>query len=270
MRIGWISSRTWPESVGGAEATDFTYIQEGKKRGHEIAFLRSYDPTCDFFVLSNVHDWPVKFVEGILRNASYALYRHDAFNIIYQQPYFKNPFVVVFMSPLQKDFYLQRINVKKYFLTPCALQDLDQYKTGEKKTDHYVYIGDLLDHKGLRNIIQYAIENPHEKFVLYGKRFQSLDLPKNTQYLGELKPEEIPDILNKAKHYISLPSLIDTCPRTVTGAYLSGCKIIYNNNVGLFSWNWDWPTMTRAKLKQILMEAPTKFWANLEGAYTER
>lgn len=268
-KIGWVASRFMPSSVGGAEETDLALIQEGIKQGFQIKRIQEKPKEkFDYLVVSNYHDWQESKVLDIVEGQKYALFRHDVFQLNAAIELLQHSFVNIFMSPLQYEHYRKLlIFPKKYFLTPCAFTDLDIYHSTQKK-DHYIGIGDVVSHKGIYNIIDYAIKNQKTTFYLYGKIYGNYSPPVNVRLMGFIEPSKVPDLLAEAKYFIHLPELKDTCPRTVVAAFLSECKLVYNQNIGLFSWPWNWEKLTIEELRRILTTYKENFWKTLDSYYT--
>jgi len=270
-KVGWIASRFFPESIGGAEETDYALMEQGRKQGYLIEQVQNKPKpgTYDYLILSNFHDWSPEKALRIVENEKYAVFRHDVFKLGDALDLLKNSFCNVFMSPLQYEFYKSKLYMhNNTFMTPCAFNTFDSYHSSEKK-DHFVYVGDVAIHKGILNIAQYAVEHPDKTFYAYGNIYGDFNLPSNLKLMGFVRPERIPKILAESKFFIHLPEIIDTCPRVDVAAYLSGCELIYNSNVGLFSWPWKWTEMDFKKLKEILTEHKEKFWETLDSFFVK-
>lgn len=267
--VGWISSRYYPNWKGGAERTDYLLRKKGKELGIDIKFL--LQPTTedfDFIIVGNTHGWNKNTIYKFIANRDFALFFHDVFVKPYTEELIDKAFITIFQSPLQREFYENKYKIKRYFYQPCVIPDIEKYHVDEKEDTH-VYIGDLGANKGIFEIIKYARENKDKKFVLYGKNLLNIDFSKhpNIEYKGFVPEEEIKDILAKTKYYIQIPSLIDSCPGTCLGAYLSDCIIIGNDNVGLFSYKWNWKN--KKSIISKLKAYPKKFWTEIDKAHSE-
>jgi len=268
-KVGWVASRFAPTSKGGAEETDFALIEQGIKEGFQIERLQEKPKEkLDYIVVSNYHDWLPSRVKQIIEGYKYALFRHDIFQLNNAIELLQDSFVNIFMSPLQYQHYRKLlIFPEKHFMTPCAFTTFDPYHSVEKK-NHYVGIGDIVAHKGVYNIFDYAIKHQKDMFYLYGNIYGRYSPPMNVRLMGFIEPEKVSDILAEAKYFIHLPELKDTCPRTVVAAFLSECKLVYNQNIGLFSWPWNWEKLTVESLKKTLTEYKENFWKTLDSYYT--
>lgn len=265
-KVGWISSRKYPEYNGGAERTDYTIIEAGKKLGLEIDYLYdSRGKDYDFVVLSNVHDWRKEKILDITSNHKLVYFSHDIHYKPFTRELLDRALVSVFMSPLHKGFYDEKFNIKESFLQPAGIIDLDKYYV-DKKENYHLFIGDMHAGKGIYELVKYAREHPNDMFKIYGRNMLNLNFElDNFHYYGFLPDEKVPEMLAKAKYFIYLPTEIQPCCRMPLFAYLSDCGIIGNENIGLFSWDWDWKD--KEKIKKTIKDYPKKFWTRIDKYY---
>lgn len=270
-KVIWISDRSYPQYQGGAEQTDFVIREAGKKLGLDIIWSNVIpSDDCDFIVISNIHMWPNEDCDELVESPyKKVFFSHDPLIHQFYPKAIKNSFLSIFMSPAHYDFYRRKFIIQNYIIQPHGLFDIDCWYSKEPKKDYYLYIGDLNDYKGVQNVYKWAEENPDKQVKLYGRNFARFPfLINNFKFYGWLPDEKLPETLAEAKYFIHLPSMIDPCPRMITFAYLSGCTIIGNDNIGLSSYDWPWDD--KEKIKEILRKAPLEFWYKINKYYKGR
>lgn len=272
-KVLWISDRNYPEYNGGAERTDYVIREAGKKLGLEIEWtndLPKEDADFDFLVISNIHMWPNEKASELLWNEYPSVFfSHDPLAHPWYAQAIKQSFCTVFMSPAHADFYKKKFVIRNHFIQPHGIIDLDKWFSKKKKKDYYLYIGDLNPYKGVQNVYAWAKENPDKEVRLWGRNFARFPFElDNFKFYGWLDEEKVAETLAEAEYFIHLPEQIDPCPRMITFAYLSGCTIIGNDNIGLSSYDWPWDDPEA--IKEILRKAPKKFWFNLNKYYRKK
>ena len=178
--------------------------------------------------------------------------------------------VNIFPSPLLGDFYQKRLKLTNVMYQPWAsgAEEWNIYSPGTaERDDVYLYIGDLNVYKGVKNLIDYARDHPDKKFKIYGRNIENVtfNLP-NIMYFGWLPDPKVAETLAKAKYWIQLPAYVDPFPQMAIKAYLSGCEMVVNRNLGCFSypeWNWEDPNDIKAQLKKY----QETFWTRLNEFY---
>jgi hypothetical protein len=279
MKVVWIADfclKDWPQ--GGAELTDSALIQRGRELGHDIVWTRTNTlplPEADLIITSNMHKADSTFIEHILQRKYVALF-HDSKGEHFYEDVFEGAVALVFMSRTHRDLYASRHNTNgskwaDSFLQPAAFADVDRFYVGEKKEDVAVYCGLMAEHRGIYRLLEYAKDHTKTQFHLFGpvhspkieRKLQKItkNPRKNVLYFGPRNPEDVPDILARAKYYIDL-GLVGCFGRGVIEGYLSGCSLIVNDAIGALS--YDWPWYAREEVREILREAPTRFWRELD------
>jgi len=267
-KVIWISDRKYPDYNGGAERTDYVIREAGKKLGLEITWTNKIPKEkADFYVISNIHMWPdMKAQELLLNEPKTVFFSHDPLIHHWYPQAIRQSFCSVFMSPKHAEFYTKKFLIKNYFIQPHGILDLDKWYSAEDKEDYYLYIGDMNEYKGIQNLYQYAKDNPEVELKLWGRNFARFPfLIDNFKWYGFLPEEKMADTLAHAKYFIHLPNLIDPCPRMITFAFLSGCTIVGNENIGTASYDWPWERPE--EVKKILRKAPINFWYNINQYY---
>ena len=263
IRIGWVADHFYPEYLGGAEITDYLMIKAGEERGYEIVRLGREDVSdeslrdLDFLVVSNVHTFTSREVECILRKR-FILYLHDPVIDPHTPILLKNAVLAVFLSPLHKRFFQERLHLPGRVLV-CPPPVMIERQPSTEREEFAVYAGLIAKHKGIYNVLDYARKHPSLRIYLVGRsQVPDLNLPGNVEYLGVLEREELLDLLSRAKYFIHLPEWVEAFGRAVAEAYLCGCQLIVNDKVGFLSYPWNFKD--REGVKRALASSPQVFW----------
>lgn len=269
-KVAWISDRKFPDYDGGAEKVDYMIRELGKKLGLQIDHhTENPGDGYDAYILGNTHLWPPEKIVDMMNFKKFAYFRHDPLVRDYTWHLVKQAHVMIFPSPGLRPFYETRIPLTRVMYQPWASieEEWNKYALSPMKEDHILYIGDLNRYKGIQNIMRYATDHPEMKFKIYGRNIENVVFNQpNIQYFGWLPENKIPEILGKAKTWIQLPGMIDPFPQMFIKAYLSGCEIIVNKNLGCLSYkDWDWNNPEDIKKK--LKEYQDTFWQRLSDLW---
>jgi glycosyltransferase involved in cell wall biosynthesis len=109
------------------------------------------------------------------------------------------------------------------------------YNRGIKRDIDYLFVGVIGEAKGLAAMRE-RFRDVDIHFV--GKIAPGERLDFGTYY-GSVPYSEIPNFMNRAKHFVFLPRWPEPQGRVVTEAALCGCKLITNQNVGATSFPFD-------------------------------
>jgi glycosyltransferase involved in cell wall biosynthesis len=261
-KIGWICDWTVDELLGGAELTGRELLTAGQALGYDVKEItpRSQQSEIDWIIINNVRYFPLITISQML-TSKFIYFCHDPIILPIHQHLFSLAKHIFFYSPAQINYYTQffPINLDKVSLCPAPI-DPDKFYSLEKE-DFAVSLSDLGANKGIYNIMQIAKENPSLRIELYGKNvidYKSTPELSNLQYKGVIPYSEVPKILALAKIFIHCPVWLECFGRSVVEAYLSDCQLTVNQNVGAFSYSWNW--QDKAEIKERLRKVPTDFW----------
>lgn len=263
-RILWINDWTVEELLGGAELTGRELVTAGKQLGFNVRELtpRTVASEGDWLILNNIRTFPLYQIQQML-NCRFLYFCHDPLVLPIHQQLFSLAKHIFFYSPAQQDFYLQRfyIDRDKVSICPAPIEAAQFYKnTQEPKEDFAVALTDVAVNKGINNLVEFARKNASLRIELYGKLVDLPEepLPANLQYKGILPYPEVPQVLARAKYFVHLPNWLECFGRSVAEAYLSGCELKVNQNIGAFSCPLSWND--REELSQQFAQIPQMFW----------
>lgn len=273
--ILWLTDYTIKEvPAGGAEITDSYVIKAGELLGYNIRVITpsrisTTDMSwCDLVVFSNNFSFPDSVRKRLMQEKPYIVYCHDSGRWLSiakkQKDFFKRAKISVFLSPLhQAQFNEYLIGAKNIICTPPYIPYYF-YDRGKQRNGRILYAGNMHEGKGLWDIVEFAKNNPSFTLDFHyhrgGNRItRTLDGLKNCNLLGYIENENIWKKYNEYSYFMHIPKCSEAFGRAVAEAYLSGCKIIGNNRLGVFSYNWDYKD-----LRINTLHADKLFWINIE------
>ena len=275
LKILWLSDfDTQARPEGGAELTDSYVIEAGRELGFTIEWKTSLHTdilqalkNSDLVIVSNFYYHDISLMVKVFEKP-FILYCHDTGNWMKRTKEFPSMFrkalFSIFLSPLHRKAFQNYINLSK---TECIPPHFPKkFKiTSLDRLNKAVYIGTLFHHKGILNIINYSKKN-NLKVDFYFKRYDdflysSLKREKNCELKGYIQHQNLPIILNQYKYFIHLSEGIEAFGRAVGEAFLCGCSLIINKNVGAMSYFWS---KDYKSFRQNTLYSHYKFWDILE------
>lgn len=260
--------------AGGAEITDSYVILAGKDLGYDIRTItpnriRSTDMSwCDIVVFSNNFNFPESVRRRIMIEKPYIVYSHDSGRWSYiakkHPDFFQKAILNIFLSPLHRDQFSKYIKGLNNILCIPPYIPLYFYDRGYKRNGKILYAGNMHEGKGLFEIIEFAKEKPNISLDFYYHRgsetiINTLKRLKNCNLQGYIPKEEIWEKYNEYTYFMHIPQCSEAFGRAVAEAYLCGCKVIGNNRLGVFSYEWDYKA-----LRENTLYADKLFWISIE------
>jgi hypothetical protein len=278
-KIVWLADYTTETHPGGAQITNELIIEEGRNLGFDIDIvdLRNIDlhkiDTKKLYIINNISALYCEYrdkIKEIIDTTKFVRYEHDYLWLAtkdYQfvRRVFKNAAGIILLSPLHK--YRHEVILSMDFdsarLQPSPVE-LKIKKTN--KNNKAIYLGGIAEHKGINNILKYAVDHPKITIDMYGwvEKQELIDsLPNNVNYCGILDKEEVSKELAKYPYLIHMPNWVEPFGRIIIEALFAGCELITNDKIGALSYDW----IKCGKIKEIkkrLDEEKTNFWKYIE------
>ena len=303
MRVAFLHDQDI-DFLGGAELSNNAIIQRGKELGYEIVYdnLQVFETTkkllnaADFVIVNNIVkcsyeseliayliDKQINYVKwehdyGLCAKRSlYCLVESRVKNCCDHQKFrsyrnlFANAFLNVFQSPMHYDyhklFYGEALG--EYIVLPPPISVNDIKKNDVKDLDTVIFLGDLNFIKGGNELVQFAEEHPELKINVFGQnRLTNRCLPSNIEIKGKTSNVEAMDALSKAEYFFFKPNWPEPSGRVAAEAFLSGAKIISNDRVGTFS--YDFYPNTPEEGARLMANAPSYFWEEVQNAFQHK
>jgi glycosyltransferase involved in cell wall biosynthesis len=182
--------------------------------------------------------------------------------------------LVIYNSPRIQEYITQKVKPPKtqatVLIPPWA--NLYPYKRDwpDRKPNSVLYFNLLSRHKGLTKFIAHAKDNPDQQHNAYGRCEPDMEpiykaaerqLP-NFKYCGVPLNEEKPAIFGAHEYYFFSPVWLETFGITILEAQYSGCKMMVNGDIGLYSWKWNLDK-DEDEIKARLFDMPEEFWSKV-------
>ena len=284
-RIAWVEDQ--PRHVlGGAELSNKRIKEVGRELGFDIVTVTqhnfNYDIlcTCDLIILNNLfcfHSTLMQLLREVIweLRKPYVKYDHDHRELMHYErrafsiPLFHNSRLNIFISPFHFRNFLSCMGegIKPCYILPPPIdtklfRKMDDIERVEGKVVHTS--GKLhQEGKGLFNLVNYVRYFPKYKYEFYTVindyvRQMISGFEDKITLKARVPLEQLPAIYNSAEYAIHLPIMPEAAGRIMMEAYLCGCKLIMNDNVGLKSFDLPWKDYNA--VKEIVELGPYKFW----------
>lgn len=289
MRLAWLQDLCPWERSGGAQLTDRAHMVAGIRRGHDINLVTPAVPDMsmdvDAVVISNATAFGLNHLERFVKEKPAIWFFHDywpcKWRLYYPMvekckacylrerwvPLFQASKLAIWLSPLHREAFLYvypELEAINYVLCPSpvdgkAFRDLG---LAPEERQGLVAIESLHDFKGRRNVIAWAEEHPEEQIdCIGGNQYPNAPLPRNIRYTENIPNWELNEFLNHHRALLHLPQSPSPFDRTTAEAYLAGCAIVGNQNIGALSYPW-WTD--RESVRSHLEDASRLFWFAIE------
>lgn len=163
----------------------------------------------------------------------------------------------VFVSPLHERVTGQVLRLAAAppsFVLKPTIDTTRFYDRGMARDIDYLFVGVIGEAKGLAEMrARFADKNIH----FAGKLAPGTRLDFGT-YHGQVPYDNIPALMNRARHFVFLPRWPEPMGRVVVEAALCGCTLVTNENVGATSFPFD---LSRSA---DFAHAEEEFWTRLE------
>ena len=270
MKVLWVEDFDLKEHKGGAQQTNEMMIKAGREIGHTISILKpeAVVPSPDKFdivILNNISKFNLKGLEPLVASGRCIRYEHDYWVAENQPKLFKRMKKTVFLSSLHRDTTFEKIGYKfdNYELIPSPIDSKIFKVKGKQEPLTVVYSGNLCKEKGIDGFVQYIKENPQLKFSVmgWGDGIEKIKDFENVDLLGSLNREEVVEQYQRCEYFYHRPEWKEPFGRSVVEAYLCGCNLLLNKNVGAVSWGWDFSNYNEIKKN---VQSESKFWKIIE------
>lgn len=289
MKIAWFQDLDPHTNGGGAELNDRAMITEGIRRNHDVEVIVAHQNDDvynkpDLAVFSNSMEFGTAFYDQMKKlEVPYVLFVHDygpwlcKHRLFYPmeercktlcylrdrwRPYILGAKLVICLSPLHLEAWrFAYPETRDAICVPSSVPEGEFFdKGGPRSGACAVHSG--LPFKGWPQVRDWAAAHPETPLTLIGP--VPGDAPKNVVAAERVPYGGMNDWYNKFETFIHLPDRPMPFDRTVAEAYLAGCKVIGNENVGALSW----PAFKDGEqaVRDLLRTAPRAFWEAVEGA----
>jgi glycosyltransferase involved in cell wall biosynthesis len=164
----------------------------------------------------------------------------------------------IYVSPLHQQT-IERIlgvdNLPESFVLKPVIDSTAFYDQKRERDIDYLFVGVIGEAKGLAAMRE-RFRDDDIHFV--GKIAPGEKLDFGT-YHGSVPYQQVPDFMNRAKHFVFLPRWPEPQGRVVIEAALCGCELVTNQNVGATSFSFDIGNPSN------FAQANDEFWTAIES-----
>lgn len=286
--------------IGGTQLSTQKIMDEAKNYGIEAECL-SLDQcsladlhSADKVILNNIHETVKRsagLISEIVSTIPFIKWEHD-FNFCQTRDFrcfgdvkscqtecltkkyaeiYANAQSIVFQSPLHHQAFVKYFGPKAIqnsiiLPPPIVPEPFLQAAKETKREQRYLFTGLLHPFRGIEELIQFARENPHKKFLIhtaYNPTSQAYvkeieELPNVELRIEPIPYDQMPQLYASCSDFYYKPRYIDASSRSTLEAMLSGCRLRVNENVGFMKYDWDWTD--HAKISETVTNAPKLFW----------
>ncbi len=272
---------------GGAQQTDYSHFTYGLKRGLDQYII---DPNNvgkmqmdkdDVVILSNVRSYnrdilaKIDNPKIIFHHDTYCMYRllfpatEKCYTRCPEVPSWKRVFQTaqlhIFLSPFHYEIHSQAFGdaVEPHIEVPSPVSPREFYPlTSPTPRAGICNLNGLITFKGRENHLKFAQEHPETFFTFAGENEKPEEpLPGNCRFVNGIVAPQLNNFYNAHGTYLQIPSHIEPFGRAITEAYLAGCKLIYNSNVGCTTYQWY--TSRESVAEHVGENASRLFWDSI-------
>lgn len=289
MKIAFVQDQDPMVFGGGAQLNDRAMIVEGLRRGHDLQIIvpgenEAEFGTPDLAIISNDTALHTGFFDKLIASSvPYAFFVHDYVHLCRHRlyypmeercktlcflrdrwrPYLEGSKLIVWLSPLHRwawTWAYPTLKQHPYALIPSAIDPKAFFDLGNERLG-VIAVNSDATFKGWPLVRQWALDHPAVPITLVGG--SRSDMPKNMTALGAVPYHQMNELYNQHQYFLHLPDRIMPFDRSCAEAYLAGCQVIGNRNVGALSWPWF--KKGREEVRRQLALAPKHFWKAMEG-----
>ena len=267
--IGWVSDYN---KYGGGETTEKEFIDRCPRNIKLIKMFggKNIDTTCDFYIINNFRALAEIQLDYFIEKKKYIMAFRDVIDTRHDsliRRMVKNACANIFLSPLHRKEFFKKFNIKEcsHARIIAPYFNCNKYDRSSEKVLDICWAGNIQHHKGIEECLLWARDNCR-MVMFYGKGdsqlIDQINYSKYAVYKGY--HEDISPILALYKYFIHLPDKIEAFGRTCMEAHLSGCKIIRNGKIGMFS--WDTFDDIEDTIERI-QKQPSLFWGTVKSYF---
>lgn len=263
MKIAWIADYLLKEHLGGAQQTNARMINYGRKLGYEIEEITAKDFNtnieADLVITNNITKFNINELIKLSKRIPTIRYEHDYWCSQMCPQLYDSTILNIFLSPLHKatsSGFAGRGIEGVFIPSPIDTEIFNNDGDIKRKENTVIWVGSTAGHKGFDLLLKYAKDNPEKKIKIVSFDYTKTDLPENVEFVGERHDKELAKLYKESEEFFHHPQH-EAFGRTVAEAYLCGCKLNINGNIGAMSYDWDYSNYDEFKSN---VQSENKFW----------
>lgn len=252
MKAIYIADFFYPETLGGAEQSDFEFLNILKSEGFDLVKIRSIDLSEKDVEKHKNELWFISNFIGLKRPVrdsitekvkNYVIIEHDHKYLARRDP---SPYPN-YIAPKEELVNIEFYQAAKYIMVQSNLhqdiihKNLDNITTytvgGNLWTDELLEKLRELPSPPENNVFSIMVSNIEHKNTRGAVHFCQM---KNLKYelISPCAPEQFFELISKNEYFLFLPQCVETLSRIVVEAKMLGIKVMTNNKIGAASESW--------------------------------
>ena len=239
LRVGWLCDVTAYQ--GGAELAAAEYLAAAPSDVEIVPISPHADlsTVVDVFVIHNCTLYDARIIPLLETKPIYKVvhdvWPHGDFRL--REWLLNHAQRVQFSSKLHLESFPYAMQAPFTFVPPLAsagdfAAKADPYSTKKKGV---CWVGRMWPGKGVQNAMRWGAEKGIAiDFYGYGPDAGIIQPPHRLR--GQVDYADLPGILSRYETFVFLPDAVEPFSRTTMEAWLAGCKLIVNQNVGALEW----------------------------------
>lgn len=268
-KIAWLTEY---RGHGGAWMTEFNMLDKcPNDMNIKIVDKNKFEESYDFYILNNFRTFYPLQLEYLIDSKNYFIYWHDVIDTgkeKFIRKLYQNAKGNIFLSPLHKIEFCTKFDLNSSGEDNCIAPyfDVSEYSFNSDldRSKEVCWVGSIQHFKGCDNALLWARDN-NQVIDFYGKGnpqlINQLQESKYCNYKGFTS--NLKKIYPKYRRFIHMPDSVEAFGRSCMEAWLSGCEIIKNDKVGMYSYPEMQKAFEKGNIKEVqnwLEFQPMKFW----------
>jgi len=252
MKLLYIADFFYPESLGGAEQSDFELLNILADEGFLINKIRSTDLSEEQVEKHKDELWFISNFMGLRKVVKdsivelvkdYVIVEHDHKYLYHRDP---SPHPD-YTAPKHELVNVELYQGAKYIIVQSNLHDEIIHKNLDNITTYKVggnlWTDELLEKikslppppdNGVASIMVSGIDHKNTKGAVRYCQHKDIDY----ELISPCAPELFFEMISKNEYFLFLPQCVETLSRIVVEAKMLGVKVITNNKIGAASESW--------------------------------
>lgn len=240
MKLGWLID-TQHGYKGGAELCSDELLRT-KPDDIKVVLMSpgAVHNNVDGFIIHNCTEYG-SYILPMLETRPVIKYVHDVWphgDPVLKKWLCQHSKLMILSSPLHREALNLNIGCPVKLLPNAINADLFNDATRAKFAQVQkpaCWLGRFETFKGLQAAAEWAAENG---IVLdwygYGPALEMVEALGT--YCGKLRPDQVPEVLSQYQTFVFLPDEVEPYSRTTVEAWLAGCELVVNGNIGAVWW----------------------------------
>lgn len=253
VRIGWLADKAFA-GVGGAELSSAHLATHAPKGIEVIPCPPGEVEECDGYIIQNCVRYPAETIEAIKDKPIVKSVRDywQTGDADLREYLLHHARVLIFNSPLHRENFEHELTTEvRLCPPPIPTERFSPLRREVGYGGEACWIGRMYPEKGVLNAMRWAGRNKVQT-DFYGFGPLRPGKAPYVQYCGPARYDLVPTIMASYERFVFLPNWKEPFGRTVAEAWVAGCRLEVNENIGALWWIEHEP--------QTIYLANERFW----------